>query len=85
MLIWRPRVAHRGSAYQPQDRPRHPVILWVQLVVGLITLPYSLVAFGRQRDAHLADGRKRILTSVTSTSEVVAGLPWPYLSTSCWE
>lgn len=55
------------------------VILWVQLVLGLITVPYSL----QHSDAHvmlaLSEWAQRILTfRVEGTAELVAAQAWPY-------
>ena len=55
------------------------VILWVQLVVGLITLPFSWAHSDGSVMLILADWAQRILTLRTVDAEVLAGLPWPYL------
>jgi hypothetical protein len=53
------------------------VILWVQLVIGLITLPFSLGHMcGRQRDAGLADWAQRIVT-LRPDADGLVGLDWP--------
>lgn len=55
------------------------VVLWVQLVIGLITLPFSL----QHRDGSvmliLADWAQRIVTLRPVDATVLATLPWPYL------
>ena len=55
------------------------LILWVQLVVGLITLPFSWAHSDGSVMLILADWAQRILTLRTVDAEVLAGLPWPYL------
>ncbi len=55
------------------------IILWVQLVVGLITLPFSWAHSDGSVMLILADWAQRILTLRTVDAEVLAGLPWPYL------
>ena len=55
------------------------VILWVQLVVGLITLPYSLQHADGGVMLILADWAQRIITLRPVDATTLAGLPWPYL------
>ena len=55
------------------------LILWLQLVVGLITLPFSWAHSDGSVMLILADWAQRILTLRTVNAEVLAGLPWPYL------
>ncbi|CAM3534102.1 respiratory nitrate reductase subunit gamma [Polaromonas hydrogenivorans] len=55
------------------------LILWVQLVVGLITLPFSWAHSDGSVMLILADWAQRILTLRTVDAEALAGLPWPYL------
>ena len=55
------------------------LILWVQLVVGLITLPYSWAHSDGSVMLILADWAQRILTLRPVDAEMLAGLPWPYL------
>lgn len=55
------------------------LILWVQLVVGLITLPYSWAHSDGSTMIILADWAQRILTLRHVDVAVLAGLPWPYL------
>lgn len=55
------------------------VVLWVQLVVGLITLPYSLEHADGSVMLLLADWVQRIVTLRPVDSAVLASLPWPYL------
>ena len=55
------------------------VILWVQLVIGLITLPYSWAHSDGSSMLILADWAQRILTLRAVDAEVLVGLPWPYL------
>lgn len=55
------------------------LILWVQLVVGLITLPFSWAHSDGSVMLILADWAQRILTLRAVDAEVLASLPWPYL------
>ena len=55
------------------------VILWVQLVVGLITLPYSLQHTDGSVMLILADWAQRIVTLRPVDATTLAALPWPYL------
>src|SRR5512132_4623544 len=54
------------------------LILWVQLVVGLITLPYSWAHSDGSVMLVMADWAQRILTLRTVDAEALAALPWPY-------
>ncbi len=54
-------------------------ILWVQLVVGLITLPFSWAHSDGAVMLILADWAQRILTLRTVDTAVFATLPWPFL------
>lgn len=55
------------------------VVLWVQLVVGLITLPFSWQHADGSVMLILADWAQRIVTLRPVDATVLAGLPWPYL------
>ncbi len=55
------------------------VILWVQLVVGLITLPYSLQHTDGSVMIILADWAQRIVTLRPVDATALSALPWPYL------
>ena len=55
------------------------VVLWVQLVVGLITLPYSWQHADGSVMVILADWAQRIVTLRPVDSAALAALPWPYL------
>ena len=65
-------------------RTSHPtdiailVILWVQLVVGLITLPYSWAHNDGGVMLVLADWAQRILTFRHVDAAVLAEVPWPF-------
>lgn len=54
-------------------------ILWVQLVVGLVTLPISWAHSDGSVMLILADWAQRILTLRTVDTAVFATLPWPFL------
>ncbi len=55
------------------------VILWVQLSVGLITLPFSWYHRDGSIMLILADWAQRIVTLRAVDSEVLVNLPWPIL------
>jgi len=55
------------------------VVLWVQLVVGLITLPFSWQHADGSVMVILADWAQRIVTLRPVDSAALAALPWPYL------
>jgi nitrate reductase gamma subunit len=55
------------------------LILWVQLVVGLITLPYSWAHSDGSTMLILAEWAQRLLTLRTVDAELLAALPWPFL------
>jgi nitrate reductase gamma subunit len=55
------------------------VILWVQLVIGLVTLPYSLQHADGGVMLILADWAQRIVTLRPVDATTLSGLPWPYL------
>ncbi len=55
------------------------VILWVQLTVGLITLPFSWAHSDGSTMLILADWAQRILTLRTVDAETLVSVPWPFL------
>jgi len=55
------------------------VILWVQLVVGMITLPISYQHADGSVMLILADWAQRIVTLRPVDATALAALPWPYL------
>ena len=55
------------------------VVLWVQLVVGLITLPFSWQHADGSVMLILADWAQRIVTLRAVDATALAALPWPYL------
>jgi nitrate reductase gamma subunit len=66
-------------------RTSHPtdiavlLVLWVQLVVGLVTLPYSYQHADGSVMLILADWAQRIVTLRPVDASALAVLPWPYL------
>ena len=56
------------------------VVLWVQLVIGLITLPYSWRHADGSVMLILSEWVQRIVTLRPVDAELLAGLPWPYLA-----
>ncbi|MES2785909.1 MAG: respiratory nitrate reductase subunit gamma [Pseudomonadota bacterium] len=79
MLIWRrlfdPRIRHTSRVSDIMVL----AVLWVQLVVGLITLPYSIQHTDGSVMLILADWAQRIVTLRPVDATALAGLPWPYL------
>ncbi len=55
------------------------VILWVQLVVGLITLPFSWQHADGSVMLILAEWAQRIVTLRPVDATLLSSLPWPYL------
>lgn len=55
------------------------LVLWVQLTVGLITLPYSWQHADASTMLVLADWAQRIVTLRPVDSTALATLPWPFL------
>ena len=55
------------------------VVLWIQLVIGLITLPYSYSHADGSVMVLLADWAQRIMTLRPVDATALAALPWPYL------
>ena len=55
------------------------VVLWIQLLVGLITLPYSWQHADGSVMMVLADWAQRIVTLRPVDATALAGLPWPFL------
>jgi len=54
------------------------VVLWVQLVLGLITLPYSAQHTDGSVMLVLADWAQRIMTLRPVEAAALMALPWPY-------
>lgn len=55
------------------------LILWVQLAIGLITVPYSLSHPDESIMLRLSEWAQRILTfRIDGTADLVAGVAWPY-------
>lgn len=79
MLLYRrladPRIRHTSHVSDIAIL----VILWVQLVIGLITLPYSLQHTDGSVMLILADWAQRIVTLRPVDATALAALPWPYL------
>jgi nitrate reductase gamma subunit len=55
-------------------------LLWVQLALGLITLPYSLAHSDGQVMLRLSAWAQGVLTFQTGTADLVRGLEFPYLA-----
>lgn len=78
-------LVHR-RLFDPRIRANSPfadnailVILWVQLVLGLSTVPLSLQHTDGSVMLRLSEWSQRILTfQIEGTSELVSGLAWPY-------
>jgi nitrate reductase gamma subunit len=54
------------------------LILWVQLSLGLITLPFSLSHSDGSVMLLLSDWAQRVLTFRVGGAEGLMGVPWPY-------
>lgn len=54
------------------------VILWIQLVLGLVTLPFSLQHTDGSVMVRLSEWAQRIVTFRADAGDFVVGLPWPY-------
>jgi nitrate reductase gamma subunit len=54
------------------------LVLWVQLVLGLVTLPYSMQHTDGSTMLVLADWAQRIMTLRPVESAALMALPWPY-------
>lgn len=55
------------------------IVLWLQLALGLITLPYSLQHADGGVMMRLSEWAQRIVTFRGGAADLVAGLAWPYL------
>jgi nitrate reductase gamma subunit len=55
------------------------IVLWAQLVLGLVTLPYSMQHTDGSVMLILADWAQRIVTLRPVDSAALASVPWPYL------
>jgi len=54
------------------------VILWVQLVLGLVTLPISLSHADGSVMIQLSEWAQRIVTFRAGAGDMIAGIAWPY-------
>lgn len=79
MLLYRrladPRIRHTSHTSDIAIL----VVLWVQLTVGLITLPYSWQHADGTAMLILADWAQRIVTLRPVDATALATLPWPFL------
>lgn len=79
MLLYRRLVDHRIRHTSHPSDIAILVILWVQLTVGLITLPYSWQHADGSVMLVLADWAQRIMTLRPVDAAALAVLPWPFL------
>ena len=79
MLLYRRLVDHRIRHTSHPSDIAILVILWVQLTVGLITLPYSWQHADGSVMLILADWAQRIMTLRPVDAAALATLPWPFL------
>lgn len=79
MLLYRRLVDHRIRHTSHPSDIAILVILWVQLTVGLITLPYSWQHADGAVMLILADWAQRIMTLRPVDAAALATLPWPFL------
>ncbi|HEX2829191.1 MAG TPA: respiratory nitrate reductase subunit gamma [Burkholderiales bacterium] len=56
------------------------VILWVQLTIGLVTLPFSWQHSDGSVMLRLADWAQRVVTLRPVDAEALGNLPWPYVA-----
>lgn len=79
MLLYRrladPRIRHTSHTSDIAIL----IVLWVQLTVGLITLPYSWQHADGTAMLILADWAQRIVTLRPVDAAALATLPWPFL------
>ena len=79
MLLYRrladPRIRHTSHTSDIAIL----IVLWVQLTVGLITLPYSWQHADGTAMLILADWAQRIVTLRPVDATALATLPWPFL------
>jgi nitrate reductase gamma subunit len=54
------------------------IVLWLQLVLGLITLPYSFMHADGSVMLVLSEWAQRVVTFRGGAAELVSGLAWPY-------
>ncbi len=54
------------------------LLLWLQLVLGLVTIPYSLGHPDGEVMLKLADWAQHIVTFRSGAADFVAGVAWPY-------
>lgn len=54
------------------------LLLWLQLVLGLVTIPYSLSHPDGEVMLKLADWAQHIVTFRSGAADFVAGVAWPY-------
>jgi nitrate reductase gamma subunit len=79
MLLYRRLVDHRIRHTSHPSDIAILIILWVQLTVGLITLPYSWQHADGSVMLILADWAQRIMTLRPVDAAALAALPWPFL------
>ncbi len=79
MLLYRRIADHRIRHTSHPSDIAILVILWVQLTVGLITLPYSWQHADGSVMLILADWAQRIMTLRPVDAAALGTLPWPFL------
>ena len=79
MLIWRRAFDPRIRYTSHRTDLAILIILWVQLVVGLITLPFSWSHSDGSVMLVLADWAQRVLTLRHVDAELIGTMPWPFL------
>jgi nitrate reductase gamma subunit len=53
-------------------------LLWIQLVLGMVTLPYSYAHRDGGVMIQLSEWAQRIVTFRSGAADMVAGVAWPY-------
>ena len=80
MLIYRRAFDPRVRATSHATDLAVLVILWVQLSIGLLTLPFSWQHSDGSVMLVLADWAQRVVTFRPVDAEALGNLPWPYVA-----
>jgi len=78
LLIWRRMVDPRIRLTSHRTDLAILIILWVQLTLGLVTLPLSLSHSDGSVMLLLADWAQRVFTFRVGGAEGLVGIAWPY-------
>ncbi len=78
ILVYRRLFVERIRATSTKSDIAVIVILWVQITLGLITIPYSLSHHDASIMLRLSEWAQHILTFRAGASEYIEGLAWVY-------